>query len=85
MSGRVALHVKVAAVTVVSRPFRSLTSLSAIFRQLRGMFRGQPDLKDAWPQFSGDKKALSAGSTCLFMAGEIERLRLAPPDEEAAN
>ena len=35
-------------------------SMSAmIFRQLSGMFRGQSDLKDAWPQFSGDKQALS--------------------------
>ena len=42
--------------SVVTRRFRSR---SAIFRQLPGMFRGQPDLKDAWPQFSCDKKALS--------------------------
>jgi hypothetical protein len=30
-----------------------------ILRQLPEMFRGQPDLEDAWPQFSGDKQALS--------------------------
>jgi hypothetical protein len=41
-----------------SKPHRRISEMGTS-RQLPRMLRGQPDLKDAWPQLSGDKQSLS--------------------------